>query len=631
MDRRSILFVLLLTLTLFGVHYWFSPSKEETRVAPAQAVVSQVSAVEKTQPATPLDTEEKFYVLENAYQQLVFSNIGGALAEINLPLKSASHPDSVVRKIEFDEILEKDYPQVAHFPNQAFFTANASGKGSPVEVYKPTEGGYYPLLRRNIVGAGGRVSVRIPPRYYALNILFPDQKMGEHVYKLRQLEKDFIEFELSQSGRKIVKRFSLPKDPKAAPYCVDLSIKVEGDTRGLLLTSGVPEVELTSGSFSPSLKYRQLRNQKSTVEQIDLPKTTLPFSSILPDWICDSNGFLGMIIDPLTEIDAGFSAERISGEIVPTRLVVIDREHNLYPADKYPGYEMQMPLRNTTETQNFRIFAGPFASDILKTVDKTYADPVKRYNPDYIASQSFHGWFAFISEPFAKFLFFLMKVFYQISRSWGVSIILLTIALRVMLYPLNAWSIKSTAKMQEIAPQVSALQEKYKKDPKRAQMEIVGLYKAKGVNPFSGCLPLLIQLPFLIGMFDLLKSTFELRGAPFIPHWIDNLTAPDVVFSWGYPIPFLGSDFHLLPVLIGCVMYVQQKFSSPLPKDKSLWTDQQKQQKFMGNIMVIVFTVMFYNFPSGLNLYWLFSIVLGIVQQWWMTKKKATAQKSFVK
>ncbi len=124
-------------------------------------------------------------------------------------------------------------------------------------------------------------------------------------------------------------------------------------------------------------------------------------------------------------------------------------------------------------------------------------------------------------------------------------------------------------------------------------------------------------------MFDLLKSVFELRGAPFIPHWIDNLTAPDVLFSWDYPIIFFGTDFHLLPILIGLVMFWQQKFSSPLPKDKKLLTDQQRQQKFMGNIMVIVFTVMFYNFPSGLNIYWLFSILLGILQQWLMTKKRA--------
>jgi YidC/Oxa1 family membrane protein insertase len=195
-----------------------------------------------------------------------------------------------------------------------------------------------------------------------------------------------------------------------------------------------------------------------------------------------------------------------------------------------------------------------------------------------------------------------------------------------MLYPLNSWSMKSSLKMQQIAPQVSAIQEKYKKDPKRAQMEVVALYREKGVNPLTGCFPILIQLPFLIGMFDLLKSTFELRGASFIPGWITNLTEPDVLFSWGYPLPFFGNSLHLLPFLLGAVMYVQQKLASPLPKDAKQLTDQQKQQKMMGNIMVVVFTVMFYNFPSGLNIYWLSSMSLGILQQW-MTNKKFSGNK----
>ena len=152
-------------------------------------------------------------------------------------------------------------------------------------------------------------------------------------------------------------------------------------------------------------------------------------------------------------------------------------------------------------------------------------------------------------------------------------------------------------------------------------MAIVALYREKGVNPLTGCFPILIQIPFLIGMFDLLKSVFELRGASFIPGWIDNLTAPDVVFSWNYPLFFFGTSLHLLPVLLGGVMFLQQKLSSPLPKSDKALTDQQKQQKLMGNIMVIVFTVMFYHFPSGLNIYWLSSMGLGIVQQW-MTNKK---------
>jgi len=141
------------------------------------------------------------------------------------------------------------------------------------------------------------------------------------------------------------------------------------------------------------------------------------------------------------------------------------------------------------------------------------------------------------------------------------------------------------------------------------------------VNPISGCLPLLIQMPFLIGMFDLLKSTFELRGASFIPGWIDNLAAPDVLFSWSTPIFFIGTEFHLLPFLLGGVMFLQQKVSSSLPTDGRPLTDQQKQQKMMGTMMTGVFTIMFYNFPSGLNIYWLSSMLLGIMQQWWTQKR----------
>jgi YidC/Oxa1 family membrane protein insertase len=284
-----------------------------------------------------------------------------------------------------------------------------------------------------------------------------------------------------------------------------------------------------------------------------------------------------------------------------------------------------LPLSSSGGNMEFRVFAGPFAESVLKQVDATYSDPATGYNPDYISIQTFHGWFSFISEPFAKFLFILMKFFHNLTNSWGLSIILLTVALRIMMYPLNAWSTKSMLKMQQIAPEVTAIQEKHKKDPKKAQLEIMNLYREKGVNPISGCFPLLIQMPFLIGMFDLLKSTFELRGAPFIPGWIDNLAAPDVLFSWNTPIFFIGNQFHLLPILLGAVMFMQQRFMSTAPKDPNLMTEQQRQQKAMGSIMTVVFTVMFYNFPSGLNIYWLSSMLLGMLQQWWTTKQMKNA------
>lgn len=596
MDKRSILFIVVLTAAFFFINNVLFPPK----YTPPKPV--QTTATTPT-PKRQINPDEQLFVIENEYQQLVFSSLGGALAEINLSLQSEQHPHSFVKEIETDATLKKDYPQNDLFPKGPYQTYSG-------QINKGVVGGYYPLLRRDA-----------PAEHYGLAVISDESLTNHTTFRLKRLEKNLIELEGENENRRITKTISFPENPHDAPYCFDVNIKIEGNPRGLMLTTGVPEVELISGSWTPTLKYRLTRNLKPLVEQVDLPKTSTSFSSIHPDWICNSNGFLGIIIDPLTEIGGGFTANQIPGDKIPSRLAVIDAQYDLYPASKYPGYAMSLPFGPATQNATFRVFAGPFATDLLKKIDANYSNPKTGYNPDFIACQSFHGWFAFISEPFAKFLFFLIDIFHTVTRSWGISIILLTIALRIMLYPLNAWSLKSTAKMQKIAPKVSSLQEKYKKDPKKAQMEIMNLYRENGVNPLGGCIPLLIQMPFLIGMFDLLKSTFELRGASFIPGWINNLTAPDVVFTWNYPLWFFGTSFHLLPLILGGVMYFQQQMASSLPKDKKLWTDQQKQQRFMGNMMVVVFAVLFYHFPSGLNIYWLSSMLLGILQQWWTTKK----------
>ncbi|WP_068466513.1 membrane protein insertase YidC [Candidatus Protochlamydia phocaeensis] len=565
--------------------------------------------------------EEKFYVLENAYQQFVFSSRGGALAEINLPFETKDNPQSVVREIEFDRDMVKNHPYNAYFPAHPYYTPSSSNSDSFTFHEQGKLGGYYPLLRRDLIEKPPFKSVKIPAQYYALNIVSEYPELAELNFDVKHFDERSITFEAVQNHRRITKTYSFGDSKEEAPYCLHLTIKIEGDGRGLWLTSGIPEVEWISGAPTPSLKYRITRNQKAEVEKIDLPKDALTVTSTYPDWICNSNGFLGMIMDPIKEVDPGYRVQFISGNAAPSRLVEIDEEYQRYKAADMPGYMTLLPLKSQGGTMTFRFFAGPFDSDILKAIDKKYSDPATGYNPDYIACQTMHGWFTFISEPFAKFLLVLMNFFHYITGSWALSIMLLTISLRLMLYPLNTWSTKSMIRMQQISPEVSALQEKYKKDPKKAQMEIMALYRERGVNPASGCLPLLIQMPFLIGMFDLLKSSFALRGASFIPGWIDDLTAPDVLFSWSRPIFFIGTEFHLLPILLGLVMFLQQRLMSTAPKDPKLMTDQQRQQRTMGTMMAAVFAVMFYNFPSGLNIYWLFSMLLGILQQWYTTKK----------
>ncbi len=622
MDKRSILFVLSVTIAFFAVHTWFGdPQRENLRLREA---AKQTAAGEMRPPkllalssdVVGYDSSEEFYVLENNYQQLVFSTRGGSLAEINLPFASKDKPGSIVKEIDIDRFIAKESPVNAHFP---LFPYLVYEEGAQVRKEEGHFGGYYPLLRRSELNADGSIKSKVSPAFYALNVLGDQPALANLLYRVSRFESDLIEFKASFGSTQIVKTYRLTTE-KEAPYCLELDLTISGDASGFWLSSGVPDVELVGGSYNPLLKIQVTGPRGSDVEELSLPKKGPSLvRDISPNWISNSNGFLGLILDPLSNAAPGYEVRQIAGKEIPTRLSLIDAKYDLYPAANYPGYLSSLPLKSGSST--FRVFAGPFDDKLLKSLDHLYEDANSNYNPDYASAQSIQGWFSFISQPFAKFLFFLMQLFYAITHSWALSIILLTIALRAMMYPLNNWSIKSTIRMQEIAPKLKNIQEKYKKDPKRLQMETVVLYKQEGVNPASGCLPLILQMPFLIGMFYLLKSSFPLRGAVFIPGWIDDLAAPDVLFSWDTPIWFFGNQFHLLPILMAAVMFVQQRMSAKWPDDPKQVTDAQKQQRMMTNVMSIVFAVMFYNFPSGLNIYFMFSTLLGVLQQRWLTQK----------
>lgn len=651
MDKRSFLFVILVTITLGLTNYWFDSQRQsqlaeweqqqkarkeqlartleaESLLQPADAITT--TPTEKPAPTPPImtsvNTAETFYVLQNDYQQLVFTTVGGALAEINLPFKGHVDEQSAVKEIEYDRDMVKDHPYNALFPAHSYYTPGSNPKGDYVFNEKGHLGGFYPLIRRELIQQAPRRSVKIPPRLYATNIVSEYPELAESRYVVTYFDKNSIVFESTTSQRKVTKTYSIASESDGAPYSIELTIEIDGDSRGLWLTSGVPEVEWISGAPAPALKVRQTRNGNSQVESLTLPDNTLVTTSVLPDWITNSNGFFGIILDALIPVDLGYKAEYVSGEIAPSRLVEIEQEYNTFVPEKLPGYVMMLPLKSNGGKMVFRIFAGPFSGSILKEVDQTFSNKATGYNPDYIASQSFHGWFAFISEPFTKLLFFIMSMFHSLTGSWALSIVLLTVVLRLMLYPLNTWSARSMYQMQLIAPEVSKIQERNKKDPKKGQLEIMNLYRERGVNPLSGCLPMIIQIPFLMWMYDLLKSTYELRGASFIPGWIDNLAAPDVLFSWTTPIWFIGNEFHLLPVLLGGLMFIQQRFLTPGPSDPSQMSEAQRQQRAMGSVMTIAFTFLFYNLPSGLNIYWLSSTLIGILQQWWTQKQLKNAQ-----
>lgn len=615
MDKRTILFMVCVSLSFFAVQTYFNKNGEETsqQSLREEVVLTKSAPAVLAQRTNPISNSgsESFYVLENEYQQLVFTNRGGALAEINLPLKN-TNPNSYVKEIDFDREILKESPQNARFPLHSYSTFDQEHDEGKL-------GGFYPLLRRGING------VEIPAEYYALNVVGDDPNIAEAIFRVTRFEENLIEFKGSVGNAQITKTYTVPKT-RNGPYCFNLDIQVDGNASGLWLTSGVPDVEIVSNSYAPMLRIQVTKNKVSDVETIDLPRKG-PFLStnVSPNWISNCNGFLGLIMDPLDPSAPGYKSIQIDGNLIPTRLTLIDPKFNLYPAANYPGYATLLPLKSGHTP--FRIFAGPYDTTLLKELDALYDEPSKNYNPEYVEALSIQGWFSFISQPFSKFLFLLMQLFYGVTHSWAASIILLTIALRAMMYPLNNWSIKSQIKTQEISPKIKALQEKYKKDPKKAQREVMNLYRQAGINPLMGCFPVMLQMPFLLGMFYLLKSSFPLRGAMFIPGWIDDLSTPDVLFTWGQPFWLIGNELHLLPILMGLTMYFQQKLTTKIPTSGEL-TDSQKQQKMMGMMLPVIFTVMFYNFPSGLNIYFMLSTLLGIAQQMWLTKKMKAEPKN---
>lgn len=212
-----------------------------------------------------------------------------------------------------------------------------------------------------------------------------------------------------------------------------------------------------------------------------------------------------------------------------------------------------------------------------------------------------------------KILKVILEFLNKLIHNWGVSIIVMTLLLRIIMFPLSKKQSLSSLKMQELQPKMKAIQEKYKNDQQKLQQETSKLYQQAGYNPASGCLPLFLQFFVLISMYNLFNNYFEFRGAMFIPGWIPDLSTGDVVKTFNFNIPLLGNQLRLLPV----IYVATQLLSGKITQYGQAGAPGQSQatMKFMMYGMPLMFFFMFYNAPSGLLLYWLTSNVLQIFQQ----------------
>lgn len=376
------------------------------------------------------------------------------------------------------------------------------------------------------------------------------------------------------NGVKVAKIYTF----KRGSYIIDVSYELGNASAAPLtpyayfqiLRDGKEPDSATSGAFGvstftgPAVYTETDKFQKVKFEEITKDKAKYAHKA--------DNGWIGLVQHYF------FSAWLPQGKV--EREFYIDK----MGADLFRA-GVKFPLATIAPGQTAKIdvplYAGPQEQDKLESIA-----PGLDLVVDY-------GWLTIIASP----LFWVMEKIYGIIGNWGWTIIVLTILLKLIFFPLSAASYKSMAKMRVVMPQMTRLKEIHKDDRAKLNQEMMDLYKREKINPLGGCLPVLVQIPVFIALYWVLLGTVEMRGAPWLG-WITDLSVQD--------------PYYILPLLMGASMFFQTRLN-PTPPDPV-------QAKVM-TWMPVLFTFMFLWFPSGLVLYWTVNNLLSIAQQWHVTKQ----------
>ena len=256
-----------------------------------------------------------------------------------------------------------------------------------------------------------------------------------------------------------------------------------------------------------------------------------------------------------------------------------------------------------TQEISAEMYFGPQNLALLKTYGRGFENIMKYSNI---------GLFDFVAKLMSK----VMHLLHRFIPSWGICIVLTALFVYGAMYPLSIKGMASMKKMQSLQPEINRIKEKYKDNPQRLQKETMELYKENKINPLGGCLPLLLQMPFFLGVYQLLWRSVEFKGTSFL--WIKDLSQPDRLFILPVSLPIIGDNFNILPILMIFIMFFQQRFSTK----NMVVTDpaQASSQKMMTTFFPVMIGFIFYNIASGLALYFTTFYLLSTFTQWKMSR-----------
>lgn len=390
-------------------------------------------------------------------------------------------------------------------------------------------------------------------------------------FKKERVSREEAVFIYADKEKKIIKKFNLA-NPN---YTIELDIEIQNITNAPLHYN----FPLILGVLDPNADPNQAQFQDITIntsEKIIHNKGQKDISFENTRFIGLRDRYFCAILETTADSYKGF----------------VKKINNKESEIGLTGQDVLIPPGQTV-VQKFRIYLGPQDLQSITAI-----------KPDWTAVM-YYGTF----DPISHILLQLLDFLYRLVHSWGWAIVILSVAVYLILFPLNLKQMRSMKEMQALQPRIEELRRAYKDNPQKLNKEIMDLYRQHKVNPFGGCLPLLLQIPIFFALYQALMRSIVLKGASFL--WIKDLSEPDRLIVFPQSIPVLGNEINILPILMAIGMFFQQKMSMAATSSSS----SAQQQKIMLIALPVMFGLIFYRMPSGLVLYWFINSALMLVYQ----------------
>jgi YidC/Oxa1 family membrane protein insertase len=583
MEKNTIIAVILCVIVIsagYFVQAIFFPVEEpqvvqQDKAAPAPEEV----APEAADSAEPVQVQVNIAPDTGSYQDVnvetdVFSAVlttkGGAVKSIKLKghaEKEGQNLEMIYRKESQMNAFELYFGDINGQPLSGAFAVNQfkQGKDTVVEFKKDVN---------LTVGNGNPVPVEIKKTY----TFKPDEFMVELAVEFTSKTGKAINFNSNGYA------YSLGFGPQIGPQFTKLDNRE--DFRRYVTLNG-------------DKKKKMVKLTKSDMTKEVTGRTV---------WSAISGKYFAVIgITDATEYVTTFSQLPVAGQENASRM-----------------FFSRPVVKSTNFIDTFKFYIGPKSSSELRRYDSadTNGFGMTKMELDRVLdSGAILGWLQAILK-------WLLISFHKLIPNYGVAIILLTVVVKIVLYPLTKKSFESSAKMSALSPKMKEIQDKYKNNPQKLNAELAALYKREGVSPLSGCFPILLQMPIFFALYGLLNSFFELRGAGFLEPWIKDLSQPDSIWNFApTSILFIGSDIRLLPILMAVTQIISSKLMQPAGSSGGS-SQQQSQMKMMTYAMPVIFLFVLYDVSSGLLLYWTMTNILSIGQQLYINHRQKVKAKA---